>query len=282
MKEFGEIVKSHGFIISKIKGAEGDDLMFLWSKKLLENKENSIILTGDKDMNQLVKHTDDNYIIIYNPNSTQKKITANIGFNDWLGEDDVEVDVFNLGDVYSKKESINKLLNKNIPLEEVDSNRYIRTKVLTGDSGDNVPSIFTWKAKSGKRTNRITEARANKILDFVENKIGQKITIQDFVNFSDEISEGIKHVCKQKTDPIQIKERLDRNIQLVYLNEKVLPDDLTEKFNTHFNNSIKLPKLRNTSFKKDTLIKGTRFEPKEEGFSIKSGIFTDINNNSLF
>jgi len=80
MNEFGEIIAEKGYIVSREPRAEGDDLMYLWADEFFNNGEDSVIITGDKDMYQVVKCNNVNFIAVYNPNSKTRKIVGPTGF----------------------------------------------------------------------------------------------------------------------------------------------------------------------------------------------------------
>ena len=69
MNEFGEILSKKGIIVSKEERAEGDDLMFLWADRFFQAGEDSVIITGDKDLTQCIRMNDKNFVVVYNPNS---------------------------------------------------------------------------------------------------------------------------------------------------------------------------------------------------------------------
>ena len=159
MNEFVSIIEKQGIIISRINGTEGDDLMYLWSKYLLKKGENSIIVTGDKDAYQLIRFNNNNFVTIYNPNSKLRKIYGGLGLNKWLKNDDV--DIFDTNTYMNKSKSL--LLNaiNNIEICEINPIENIFLKVLTGDMGDNVPSIYCWKTVTKSGTTRYKIGRAS-------------------------------------------------------------------------------------------------------------------------
>ena len=172
MNEFATILEDQGIIVSRIDRAEGDDLMYLWTQMLLANGQNSIVITGDKDLLQLVRTNTKNYAVVYNPNSKSRKIYGAHGLQDWLVNDSAEVDLFDTSSfIKTGKDLINNALQK-IPLHEMDPINFLKIKVLKGDDGDGVPSIFHWKSKNGKTTNRITDKRAQSIINYINENFG--------------------------------------------------------------------------------------------------------------
>jgi 5'-3' exonuclease len=54
MQSFGTHLEKMGFIFSRVEGAEGDDLLLYWSEKFNDIGESCIIISGDKDLHQLL------------------------------------------------------------------------------------------------------------------------------------------------------------------------------------------------------------------------------------
>jgi 5'-3' exonuclease len=270
MNEFGDILDKKGFITSREPRAEGDDLMHLWSEAFYENGEDSVIVTGDKDMNQCVKYNDNNFIISYNPNSKNRKFVAPDGFGKWLKK--TEYDLFDASTfMNNSKDLIAEAMNA-VPLEEIDPNYVIFEKVLTGDGGDTVPSVWTWKSttKSGKeQTNKVTPSKAERIYEIV-NRTKFMSDILDMPERSTEITNGIIATCKQNPTTEIIKSRIKRNIQLVCLDKRVIPTDIVESFE----NSYKLKgskTLPAANYDMNYLLAGTKF--LSGGKSFEADIF---------
>jgi 5'-3' exonuclease len=153
---FLKILKEHGVTISKTDGAEGDDLIYAWNTELSSNGKSSIIITGDKDLIQLVgKNINDTHTLVYSP--IHKKLYTFNSFTDWVNEHDEEkYDEFGVVDLKGQKNSILKkslvLLIKEADLQvsEIDPVEFIYKKVLTGDSGDNVMPAYYYMLNGRK------------------------------------------------------------------------------------------------------------------------------------
>ena len=273
MDRFGEIIKEKGFIVSKIEKAEGDDLMYLWSQFLLNNKENSVVVTGDRDLFQIVRIKNKNFTVIYNPNTKQRKIYGSKGIVDLIYNQDKYIDLFDSSTYFNNYEFILNGL-KNSELKEIDTDKFIKIKVLIGDDGDNVPGVFYWKSKNGK-TNRITEKRAENIINYINNKLQKNWSVFDFPKLSNIVSDGIKLVTKQNVNENILKQKLERNIKLVVLHKDVIPNEIVEKFKLHFKENINSKKINLKEFKMDLLLENTEFfEDKEKTYT--SDIFKGL------
>ena len=118
MDEFGGLMKQQGAIVSKIETAEADDLMCLWRDEFTYNqKEHTIIVSGDADIRQLVKSypVDDKYAyaMVFNPfkaGKAPKKLFVPEKFSEWFEEEEAN-SFFNMN-IDVDKEDITRLLNE--------------------------------------------------------------------------------------------------------------------------------------------------------------------------
>lgn len=270
MNEFATILEDQGIIVSRIDRAEGDDLMYLWTQMLLSKGQNSIVITGDKDLHQVVRTgSKGGYAVVYNPNSKSRRIYGSIGLSEWLKEGD-SVDLFDTSSfIKTGKDLINNALRK-IPLTEIDPINFLKIKVLMGDDGDGVPSIFHWKSKNGKTTNRITNKRAQSIIDHIDKTHGNDWNVFKYPDMADAVCQGIKAVTKQEADPSVIKDKLNRNIILMVLHKNTIPGDILTSFKEHLNESINKT-LPGRKYDVSVLLEGTRYLKPPDSF--QTGLF---------
>lgn len=255
MNEFSRILLSRGFVVSRQERAEGDDLMALWSKALVENGMDAVVITGDRDLTQtVIMKESGNFSVVYNPNTKTRKITAPNGFKKWVTAD--KIDIFN-ADTYMNrgKDLIQEALNS-IEIEEVDPFYIVFEKVIIGDAGDAVPPIHTWQ-KDGK-TYRITPAKCARIWEIL-NSVKPVTDIMDLPTRSVEIANAINAVVKQNPTPDLIKYNLERNTQLVFLDERVIPVSIQEEFKPHLQSLLTRKTLSARTYDMHTLLEGSKF-----------------------
>lgn len=275
IKEFSGILDDFGIISSKLEMAEGDDLLYLWQREFRQQNENSIIVSGDKDLHQLAKLENNVFTIVYMPNSKNRKLILPDGFVNWMDKSDEDVNIFDANTYMNIKENaINKLLNK-IPYNEIDNNKFAIEKVFTGDKGDTVPSVYTWEniSKSGNKvSHRLTPKRVEKILEVLP----ENVTIYDLPKYSKEITQVIEKLAKTKNLSVeQIKNKIERNIKLMILNDETIPEDIQENFSKQFDEAMKLPSITNKEFSMNNLLENTRFVKPAKTF--QADIFSEIN-----
>jgi 5'-3' exonuclease len=234
MQEFAGILKEFGCIISEINGCEGDDLMYYWANKLYEDGEDVVIITGDGDINQLTKHNDNNFIVVYNIKSTDRKIVASPGFDEFLADDSVSLfDSFSY--MGNNKDVIKTIIDAN-KLSIVDPKDVLFDKILMGDAGDNVPPILSWQEtqKSGRIINRsITTAKLERVKELLEMR-GIELDVTKMEEHAKVISQQIKIIYDKEITEEMTANRIKRNTKLVYLSDETIPIEYRNLFEKHY------------------------------------------------
>ena len=234
-----EILATKGVVVHQIQGAEADDVLFGWSTMLNNLGKSCLVWTGDRDLIQLVNYSkanDAHTIWYYN---TKKSLYAYEGFmQDMIesaaadmSEDDM---LFNMGGQHMMRDRYQKqildwtIANK-IETTEVDCEKFIFIKILTGDKSDNIPSVVTWQKemKGGKlRSYSITDKLATKIYEqFI--KEGETFKI-DYL-FSEEQKDRLVDIIYRvigRTSTNLIKNNLTNNIALMLLHNRTIPDSI--------------------------------------------------------
>ena len=95
--------------------------------------------------------------------------------------------------------------------------------------------------------------------------------IMDLPNRAAEIANAISATVKQNPPVDLIRHNLQRNIQLVYLDERVTPTQKIEEFRPHFEALCKRKKLSARTYDMHTLLEGTRYI--SEGKTFEADIF---------
>lgn len=293
--EFLDIMKQNGVLVSVVEGAEGDDLICEWSKYYRSKRKPSIILSGDKDLNQLVYFDNISYCIQYSPITS--KLYGAPGFENWLNsavEDEKKVDIFN---VTRPSKTADKMLlhdivrQKNLTVVEVNALDFVFKKVLTGDGGDNVKPAFNYTKpnKTGKIINHgISEGKAEKIVE--EYKLNEELNIEDL--YGNDNTNKLADITYKtmKAEGIMTKSEIAKNIKmnavLVALNDLSIPKAISEaikadiidndekRHNLNFQNlTIMQNLLKNTEYisenyvqMKASVFKGEKIDENDTSF----------------
>jgi 5'-3' exonuclease len=262
LHEFGKHLEKMGFIYSKVEGAEGDDLLLYWSDYFNSIGENCFIISGDKDLYQLVKIKNGAWTCTWNSNSKKNILSIPKGWKEsWL-ENKSEVSIFNTTDfIDSDKEKMSNLLNK-IELVEIEDKKFIFNKILVGDKGDCVPSV--WEVKKGEKTQSFTQKKSDIIMesffdsDWYSKEILEIIEDQEFLNWvSGFILRASKDVDSTENREKVIK-NLIRNFNLMWLDPNMIPEYVTEEMEKEIERGIKLPK-KNITLDRIKILEGTEW-----------------------
>lgn len=269
MNRFCKIIEKSGVVVSDIEGAEGDDLIALWAKYLNSIDENVIVVTADGDLTQTIAMSDKAFTIIYNNKSAVRKLIAPTSFYEWINErkhSNKPKSLFDSGAIMNKAFSndgasmIAGLLDE-LNYEEVEAVEIAFKKVICGDDGDNIPSIWEWGEikETGRYTKRITPKDYVKAVEFLMRNEGEinLVTIANNLDLQNRIRIVLENSGKTKIPLDEFRKRLDRNLHLVVLNENFIDNDVQERFREELE-EIDLSK--NTfAFDRISLLKGTEF-----------------------
>ncbi len=232
-EEFQAGLTSAGVSVVKAPGAEGDDLLFYLSQTFNCGGVSTVVVTGDNDLLQLIgkDKATGAFTVVYN--KTQNELSVFQGFRSFVAAKSMpqEFDVFS-EPAFSDEgwEDVIKLLRAQIV--EVDPARFVFSKVLTGDAGDNVRSVFqrVKDTKAGPMTYRFTEKMAANVLSRYERRhmfFGQHQMFDDkcIAEVASLVAEEAK-VTEEEGGVQPIVERWKKNRDLVYLHANCIPPNV--------------------------------------------------------
>jgi len=294
MKEFGDILDTNGFVVTKVETAEADDIITLWRDELLFNKnEHVIMVSADEDIRQLAAfwpYTPGKMAFgtIYNPFSsgkTQKKLYVPKHFNEWLNKKE-SGDIFNRSIDVDKEEFFKLRDNENVLIEEINGEHIGLKKIFCGDDGDNVPAIHSWLNQKEKKV-RITNSKFIKILDLIKvsdyldlfEPDNVKIIEEQLIKFSE------PKIPTKNIRPLtfKIKDRLARQSKLVILSRNEFPEEILDGFDNIKETEYKRPYINAQECNLTSILDGTRYINSSYKGN-ESSIFKDIDkiNSKLF
>jgi 5'-3' exonuclease len=282
--DFISILSKQGVIISKIDGAEGDDLMYAWNTESLANDKSVIMFTGDRDLVQLVDKSKNNntHTILFSP--AHKKLYTYQGFSEWLDTEDVSEtsdDVFDVLKVsVSPENQAKKLLKelvkkKKASIIEIDPEDFRFRKVLTGDAGDNVPPAYYYTSKN--RRYGISEKKATAIIAEFKEKHGHlshmylynEEYVTDLANMVIRVMNA-KHMSRE-----QIIANIKSNVNLMVLAAESIPEGILDEMFKYVESKMNQKGLQlKTISTMKSLLEGTEYA-KEVDSSFKASFFKD-------
>ena len=253
--KFNAILTQKGYLISKINGAEADDLLYLWSKKLNEMGECAVLVTGDRDMLQtLCSSENGTWTIALDPVEKRKKISLTQSTLEMSTTSTSSADIFNPSS-WAGSTDILEVLTKNYEINVVDTRELAMRKVILGDGGDSVPSAIMRFDEKASKYRMMTDSNLNKIFEmFPDAKEATWKDIRDGVHL-ESICSGMESVKKMVVDREKTLNNLKRNSILVILDEEIIPLEITDRFKTMH---AQVPSLSAVSTR-DGLLAGTEW-----------------------
>lgn len=226
--EFKEKISSKGVTVLEGAGLEGDDFIAYVIDKTNKMGQSNVIISNDHDIKQLLNfQLEPKWInIMCNEMWNQQKIFIPKNYQLFLSQlKNEEDDIFQLSGDPEFLRLINQLCNS-YQVQEVESLQTLLVKVISGDTSDNISSVYQ-QTKNG-RTRGIGEKGAESIIESYESEFGE-LSIQDpdlWENFADLIIEKKKG---SSSDMPQILRRIKENLQLVDLRCDNFPDSVKNK-----------------------------------------------------
>jgi len=222
----------------QIDKCEGDDLI-LYLTLLLNNKNYSnVIISKDEDLTQLLKFESGLYLNVQlTMNKADERIYLPLNYNYFLNNlnihkkdyfDMTDDEIFDLdyNNNNGYKGFIDKMISK-CKLYEILPNNIRAFKIIHGDTGDNVKSVYIKKTVKDdvEKFRGIGEAGAEKILKYYIETYGNisDVNSEDFINKIVNVVSYDKKIVDDETKAL-IKENTIRNRQLVVLDPIYTPE----------------------------------------------------------
>lgn len=280
---FIDTLDKMGVKVSWAERSEGDDLIYAWSDYLFNEGKSSLILSTDRDLNQLVKCVNDVHIIQYSP--VNNKL--------WVSE-------------YSEKE-IKKLSNRQVTQENLFNEyftisiendpfeRFVETtsvevvdpekirfmKIIGGDTSDNITSVYYKPGTETTRSKGLGPKTVEKIYDQFKEKLGCEFDYHIY-NQEDTIkmlSNIIYDVAKINDDDFtrrMLCENIKTNASLVSLTNESIPEDVINNMNDNISiENVKNPAIL-SKITKEYIFTKSRFKDYKSSIQMKSNILKGV------
>jgi 5'-3' exonuclease len=234
--EFKEQISKKGFKILETSGVEGDD----WISYIVETTNlkgmSNIIVSNDYDIKQLLKFdTNDMYInLMTNEMFNKTKIFMPKNFEIFVNKMKKinNNDIFCLNNNTEFVSLIRNYVERN-EIVEVNPIESLLVKMISGDTSDNIESVFVTYGKTGKPRG-FGEKGAESIIKKYTEEFGDPLLDDPelVANIADLILEKRKADISFMDDIIK---NLKLNKQLVNLELKNIPTEIVEKMKTLYN-----------------------------------------------
>jgi len=235
--EFKQSIKKLGVKVFESPNIEGDDWISFIIEKSNSNGRSTITITNDHDIKQLIKYELDPPIIniMSNEMFSKQKLFLPKNYNSFLSniKKNINDDIFNLND----NQDFIKLLysfTERCETFEVDPMESLIIKLISGDSSDNISSVWS-QVKNGKKRG-IAERGAKSIFDQYLINFGEP-TLDD-PDLSENIADLICEKKKLSKSSIgNIKSNIENNMKLILLNTEYMPEEIVLKMSKVFYNT---------------------------------------------
>lgn len=284
---FVETLKSVGVKVSQAERSEGDDLIYAWSEKLFNEGKSSLILSTDRDLNQLVKCVNDVHIVQYSPMSD--KLFVSDGTEHMISElknrpVPTQENLFNEVFAISIENDPFERFLENVSVETVDSEKVRFSKIVGGDVSDNIYSVYYKPGNGTTRGRGIGPKTVEKIYDEFRKRLGCDF---DYHIYGQE--DSMKLLCNVIYDVVKINdeeftrrmlfENIKTNVSLVSLTDETIPADVMESMDANIlNESSKSPAIL-SRITKDGLFSKSRFKDYKLSIQVKSNVLKNVDDD---
>lgn len=275
---FSETIKSLGIKVSQVEQSEGDDLIYAWTEVLFRNGKSSLIFSTDKDLTQLVKCVDGVHIIQYAP--LTNKLYVSKESDDLFKSMDKKMDFTpeNLfGDAFTvsiENDPFVKFISSmNVEVVEPEVVRF--TKVVGGDSSDNIYPVYYKPAEGTSRAKGLGEKTVEKIYNEFSNRLGCQFNYTIYSN-----DEALKILCNVIYDVAKIKdenftkrmllENIKTNAKLVSLTEESIPDYVIKDMDANISEEILKQNVILSKITKERIFSKSRFKDYKSTIQINA------------
>lgn len=236
LNQLTDHTKNIGITTSNSINIEGDDWIWYWSRRLNSEGVHCVIWSSDNDLKQLTQVEDNgSFTVWYND---RNGLWLPEALNNEINTDDDMMNFFMKPERYSSV--LEALKNGSKEVHYINPEAIALSKIICGDSGDNIKSVFRY-VKNG-RTYRVTEKEWDKLA-----KLYNINTVDDLHSKMNQMANAICILEKYKdANPIKedIIEMIQYNTKLVYLNESVIPETISMVMNQQEYKQYDVPYIR--------------------------------------
>ena len=237
-KEFKEHMQDK-CIVLEADGVEGDDWINVVTRKSNSLGIGCMIVSADKDMNQRLKYSlDPLYMNVQVEDyTTYEKLFLPQGYELFLdrmrSQDDALHDLFTLPDISRCEHMIDSIVNR-WQVQAVDPVESLFLKLVCGDKGDNVKSIFETPQNTkdgGTRMIGVGASTGQKMWTKYQEKFDFTVPPLDtgsesFVNSVIEALVDVKSLDLTKIERDEVQRKLAFNARMMELHHKHLPQEI--------------------------------------------------------
>ena len=283
ISNFANTLRTIGVKVSQVERSEGDDLIYAWSEFLFNEGKSSLILSTDKDLNQLVKCVDGVHIIQYGPvkNKLWVSEVSDREIKKLSNRQVTQENLFNEYFTISIENDPFERFIEGMDVEVVDPEKVRFMKIVGGDTSDNIFPVYYKAATETTRAKGLGEKTVEKIYNQFKEKLGCEF---DYHIYNQE--DTIKMLCNVIYDVAKINdeeftrrmlfENIKTNTSLVSLTSESIPEDVITNMGTDIEiESVKNPAIL-SKITKETLFSKSRFKDYKSSIQMRSNVMKGV------
>jgi len=281
---FTDTLRSVGVKVSMAERSEGDDLIYAWSDYLFNEGKSSLILSTDRDLNQLVKCVNDVHIIQYGP--VNNKLWVSEKSNEVIQKlnEKHEITQENLFDelfVVSIENDPFERFIETTNVEVVDPEKVRFMKIVGGDTSDNIYPVYYKAPTETTRAKGLGAKTVEKIFNKFKETLGCEF---DYHIYGQD--DTIKLLCNVIYDVAKINdenftrrmllENIKTNASLVALTPESIPQDVQDNMNVDIDIEISKNPVILSKITKELIFSKSRFKDYKSSVQMKSNILKGV------
>ena len=281
---FMNTITSLGVKVSFAERCEGDDLIYAWSEHLFNQGKSSLIISTDRDLNQLVKCVNGVHIIQYGPvnnklwvSDASKKIIDKLSEKHEVTQENLFSEIFTISIENDPFERFVESTN----IEVVDPEKVRFMKIVGGDTSDNIYPVYYKAGTATTRAKGLGEKTVEKIYNSFKDKLGCEF---DYHIYGQE--DTVKLLCNVIYDVAKINdenftrrmlfENIKTNTSLVSLTGESIPTDVMENMGVNIEiEDSKNPAIL-SKITKEVIFSKSRFKDYKSSIQMKSNTLKGV------
>lgn len=281
---FTDTLCKMGVKVSWAERSEGDDLIYAWSEYLFEEGKSSLILSTDRDLNQLVKCVNGVHIIQYGP--MNNKLWVSEGSNEIIKgltakREVTQENLFDEVFVVSIENDPFERFVETTNVEVVDPERVRFMKIIGGDASDNIRSVYYKEGTETTRAKGLGPKTVEKIYNQFKEKLGCEFDYhiygqEDTVKMLSNIIYDVAKINDEEFTRRMLCENIKTNTSLVSLTNESIPDDVLKNMSDNIlQENMKNPAIL-SKITKEYIFSKSRFKDYKTSIQIKSNILKGV------
>ena len=283
INNFSDTLNSLGIKVSQAERSEGDDLIYAWSEYLFNEGKSSLILSTDRDLNQLVKCVNDVHIIQYGPVNNKLWVSeaSDREMKRLSNRQVTQENLFNEYFTISIENDPFERFVEGVNVEVVDPEKVRFMKIVGGDTSDNIYPVYYKPATETSRAKGLGEKTVEKIYNQFKEKLGCEF---DYHIYNQE--DTIKMLCNVIYDVAKINdenftrrmlfENIKTNTSLVSLTIESIPEDVIDNMETDIEiENAKNPAI-SSKITKELIFSKSRFKDYKSSIQMRSNTLKGI------